>query len=327
MPAPEIDIVVDDPTAPASDSPAVTTTRRVEVVVYLLLLALALLLGFDNWKSGMGWAKDGPQSGYVPFYLCVILAGASLWGLGAVFARRGRASWTFVTRDQLRRVTQVFIPTFLFCLFTQWLGLYVASFLLVAGFMRIVGRIALVEVAAHERPVRRHHVRRRSTSRSTSSCPRGRSNELSAASHGGADSPAARFRRPPDVEDSDDDGHRPPARHLRRRAAGTGRAERGRDPAAAHVHDGPDHRDRDAFVHLLGRAVRRRDHLDPVQHSGRGVVGGHHLRRLSDGAAGEGRGGAHRGVHVVVHRLAGRGAADHLSRAPHRVVRPAVRAA
>ena len=143
MPGSEIDIEVDDPTAPASDSPAVTTARRVEVVVYLLLLAFALVLGFDNWRSGMGWARDGPQSGYVPFYLCVILACASAWGLGVVFVRRGHASWTFVTRDQLRRVTQVFIPTFLFCLFTQWLGLYVASFLLVASFMRIIGRIAL----------------------------------------------------------------------------------------------------------------------------------------------------------------------------------------
>jgi hypothetical protein len=31
----------------------------------------------------------------------------------------------------------------LFCLFTQWLGLYVASFILIAGFMWQVGRIAL----------------------------------------------------------------------------------------------------------------------------------------------------------------------------------------
>ena len=38
---------------------------------------------------------------------------------------------------------QVFVPTLLFCLAMQWLGLYVASFLLVAGFMAIVGRIAL----------------------------------------------------------------------------------------------------------------------------------------------------------------------------------------
>jgi putative tricarboxylic transport membrane protein len=143
MTKPEIEIVVDDPTAPADDSPAVTTTRTAEVVTYLLLLALAMLLGFDNWRSGMGWAKDGPQSGYLPFYLCVILAGASLYGLGHAFLRRTEVAKTFVTRDQLRRVMQVFVPTFLFVLLMQWLGLYVASFLLVAGFMRIIGRIAL----------------------------------------------------------------------------------------------------------------------------------------------------------------------------------------
>ena len=53
------------------------------------------------------------------------------------------AGETFVTRDQLRRVSQVFVPTLAFCLLTQWLGLYVASFLLIAGFMRLVGKIAL----------------------------------------------------------------------------------------------------------------------------------------------------------------------------------------
>jgi len=142
MPETETEIVVDDPTAPEPASPAVTTTRTVEVVVYLLLLGLALVLGFDNWRSGAGWESDGPQSGYLPFYLCIILGAASLYGLGIVFIGRRDAEKTFVTRAQLRRVLQVFVPTFLFFLFTQWLGLYVASFLLVAGFMRIVGRIA-----------------------------------------------------------------------------------------------------------------------------------------------------------------------------------------
>jgi len=142
MPPTEIEIVVDDPTAPASESPPVTGTRTVEVAVYLLLLALALVLGYDNWRSGAGWARDGPQAGYLPFYLCVILGGASLYGLGVVYSRRARATQPFVTRDQLRRVLQVFVPTFLFVLLTQWLGLYVASLLLVAGFMRFIGRIA-----------------------------------------------------------------------------------------------------------------------------------------------------------------------------------------
>jgi hypothetical protein len=142
MPKPDAEIVVDDPTAPAEDSPAVTSTRTAEVVTLFLLLALAALLAFDNWRTGMSWDSTGPQAGYFPFYLCLILASACLWGLAKEFLARRQAAESFVTRDQLRRVLQVFVPTLLFCLAMQWLGLYVASFLLIAGFMLFVGRIA-----------------------------------------------------------------------------------------------------------------------------------------------------------------------------------------
>ena len=139
----DIEIVVDDPTAPEAGSPAVTNTRVVDVTVSLLLLVLAATLGFDNWRTGMSWDSTGPQSGYFPFYLSVILAGASVYGIIAAFLSRKEASETFVTRAQLRRVMQVFVPTLLFCLAVQFLGLYVASFSLIAAFMRLVGRIAL----------------------------------------------------------------------------------------------------------------------------------------------------------------------------------------
>jgi putative tricarboxylic transport membrane protein len=139
----EIEIVVDDPTAPEPDSPAVTNTRVAEIVVSLLLVGLALLLGFDNWRTGIGWDSTGPQAGYFPFYLSLILAGASLYGLFATFLARREVAETFVTRAQLRRVMAVFVPTLLFCLATQLFGIYVASFLLIALFMRMVGKIAL----------------------------------------------------------------------------------------------------------------------------------------------------------------------------------------
>jgi putative tricarboxylic transport membrane protein len=139
----EIEIIVDDPTAPEADSPAITNTRVVDVTVSLLLVALALTLGYDNWRTGISWDSTGPQAGYFPFYLSVILAGASLYGVAAAFLSRQEASESFVTRAQLRRVMQVFVPTLLFCLTMQFLGLYVASFLLIAAFMRMVGRIAL----------------------------------------------------------------------------------------------------------------------------------------------------------------------------------------
>jgi putative tricarboxylic transport membrane protein len=138
----DVEIIVEDPTAPEADSPAVASTRTVEIVVSLLLVTLAVTLGIDNYRTGIGWDSTGPQAGYFPFYLSVILAGASLYGLAATLLARGVASETFVTRAQLRRVLLVFVPTLLFCFGVQYLGIYVASFVLIAGFMRGVGKIA-----------------------------------------------------------------------------------------------------------------------------------------------------------------------------------------
>ena len=137
-------IVVEDPTAPEDDSPTVVRRRAVDAVVCLALLALALILGYDNWRTGIAWDSTGPQPGYFPFYLSVILALASLYGLAAaLLAHGGEAAQAFVSRAQIRRVMAVFVPSLLFCLATQFLGLYVASFVLIGGFMRLVGKIAL----------------------------------------------------------------------------------------------------------------------------------------------------------------------------------------
>jgi putative tricarboxylic transport membrane protein len=139
----DFEIVVDDPTAPEENSPAVVGTGTVEIIVSLLLLLLAVTLGYDNWRTGISWDSTGPEPGYFPFYLSVILAGGSLYGLIAALRARRGAPQTFVTRAQAGRVMAVFVPTLLFCLVTQFLGLYVASFLLIAGFMRLIGKIAL----------------------------------------------------------------------------------------------------------------------------------------------------------------------------------------
>ena len=127
--------------AAGDQSPVVTSTRTVDIIVSLILLALATLLAFDNWRTGMSWDASGPQAGYFPFYLSLILGAASIYGLAKGFIEP--ATEPFVTREQLTRVAQMFVPTFLFVVATQWLGLYVASFILIAGFMAVIGRIAL----------------------------------------------------------------------------------------------------------------------------------------------------------------------------------------
>jgi hypothetical protein len=139
----DLEIVVDDPSAPEEDSPSVVSTRTIEIIVSVLLLLLAVTLGYDNWRTGISWDSTGPEPGYFPFYLSVVLAGGSLYGLIWALLSAHNARETFVTRAQLRRVMAVFVPTLLFCLVTQFLGLYLASFLLIAGFMRAIGKIAL----------------------------------------------------------------------------------------------------------------------------------------------------------------------------------------
>ncbi|HZT63312.1 MAG TPA: hypothetical protein VFA36_09265, partial [Burkholderiales bacterium] len=77
----EDEIVVEDPGAPERDSPPLTSNRAMEIAVSLALLGLALLLAIDNRRTGMSWDSTGPQAGYFPFYLSVILGAASLYGL------------------------------------------------------------------------------------------------------------------------------------------------------------------------------------------------------------------------------------------------------
>jgi putative tricarboxylic transport membrane protein len=115
--------------------------RPVETITLGVILAFALLMAWDNWRTGIRWESTGPQAGYFPFYVSMILACACIYGIAGEVIRWKKPAGQFVSRQQFRRVLQVFIPTLLFVPVTQWLGLYVASFALIAGFMYWIGRI------------------------------------------------------------------------------------------------------------------------------------------------------------------------------------------
>jgi putative tricarboxylic transport membrane protein len=135
------EIVAGDPDEPEDDSPAVAGQRAVETATLAIVLAFAALMAWDNWRTGAGWEATGPQAGYFPFWVSVILALACIFGIVKEILARAVPAGAFVSRNQFRRVMQVFIPTLLYVPVTQWLGLYVASFILIAGFMAVVGRI------------------------------------------------------------------------------------------------------------------------------------------------------------------------------------------
>jgi hypothetical protein len=138
----DAEIVAGEPDEPEDDSPAVVGQRPVETATLAIVMAFAALMAWDNWRTGAGWEATGPQAGYFPFWVSVILALACAWGIVKEIRARAQDAGPFVTRNQFKRVMQVFVPTLLYVPVTQVLGLYVASFILIAGFMAIVGRIA-----------------------------------------------------------------------------------------------------------------------------------------------------------------------------------------
>ena len=141
MTQPGTEIVSPEADEPEDTSPAVVGQRTVETVTLALVLAFALTMAWDNWRTGISWESTGPQAGYFPFYVSMILAGACIFGLVTEIMKHAQPGEPFVRRNQFKRVLQVFVPTLLFVPVTQWLGLYVASFALIAGFMIWVGKI------------------------------------------------------------------------------------------------------------------------------------------------------------------------------------------
>jgi hypothetical protein len=109
-------------------------------VVAALLLVIGLVVAWDSARLGARWGDDGPQSGYFPFYvgMLIVVSGAViLWQALRGLTPNGRG--TFVERGQLRQVFSVFWPAAIYVLVVQWFGIYLASAVYIAGFMVWLG--------------------------------------------------------------------------------------------------------------------------------------------------------------------------------------------
>lgn len=125
--------------------------RVADLVTATAFILLGAVVIFDALRLGIGWGSDGPKSGFFPFWLAVFMVAASL--LIVLAAVRQHTDRTFVTRAQLRPVLAVLLPATGLVILTGGitigettllpaLGLYVASALYLAVYMRWVGRHA-----------------------------------------------------------------------------------------------------------------------------------------------------------------------------------------
>jgi len=123
-----------------SEDASVVGSRGPEAGVAAALFAIGALVVGDSLRVGIGWADDGPRSGYFPFYIGLMLLGSSGYILVRVLLGWRASKAEFASREQIGMVFAVFVPMVVYVALVAGIGIYVASFLLIAYFMRRHGR-------------------------------------------------------------------------------------------------------------------------------------------------------------------------------------------
>ncbi len=122
-----------------NDRPA-ATTRTLEIVVAGLLFLLGAIVIVDSVRLGARWAEDGPQAGYFPFYVGLLICFATAVVIFRALGDKTKAAKVFVTRGAFRQVLWMLVPSIVYVVLIKPLGLYVASTLFIGFFMRQLGR-------------------------------------------------------------------------------------------------------------------------------------------------------------------------------------------
>jgi putative tricarboxylic transport membrane protein len=124
------------------------SVRTVDIATALIIFSLGAIVCWDSNRIGRGWASDGPESGYFPFYIGLILCVASAINFINALRKTNKAAGdaTFVSVASLKTVCAVLIPTIIYVALIggigqiPGLGIYVASTIFIATFMLWLGK-------------------------------------------------------------------------------------------------------------------------------------------------------------------------------------------
>lgn len=129
-----------------TEEKSAASIKTVDLVVAIMFFALGTLVMWDSRRLGSTWGSDGPEAGYFPFYIGVILCVAALVNaIGALRAKTG-ADLSFVSTAALKMVFSVLLPTIVYVLFIggigpiPGLGIYLPSVIFIAAFMMWLGK-------------------------------------------------------------------------------------------------------------------------------------------------------------------------------------------
>jgi putative tricarboxylic transport membrane protein len=113
--------------------------RRVEIGVAIATATFGIIVMIGSLEVGITWGVEGPRAGFFPFYVGLTILISSAVNLYRVRSEVPVAA-SFADWRQLRSVVSVVIPTAVYVLLVPYLGIYLASALLIGTFMKWLGR-------------------------------------------------------------------------------------------------------------------------------------------------------------------------------------------
>ena len=119
-----------------------------EIAVAACSSSLAVVVMIDSHRLGMGWVDDGPEAGYFPFYVGLIMfISAARCSICQAVGRRTPAEDLRRDAGSARLVMAVLIPTIVYVVGDRLLGIYVASAMFIAFFMTWHGKYPVLKSA------------------------------------------------------------------------------------------------------------------------------------------------------------------------------------
>ena len=123
--------------------------KTAEFVVATLFLLLGALVIYDSLRLGVGWQEvHGPRPGYFPFYVGAVICVSAVINILRALTIRPERDRAFVGVAQLKLVLSVLVPTAIYAAAVGWIGIYVASTVFIAFFMRWLGKYPWWKLAA-----------------------------------------------------------------------------------------------------------------------------------------------------------------------------------
>jgi Tripartite tricarboxylate transporter TctB family len=117
-------------------SPTVLSRSTLAIATALGTMAFGAIISYGALEHSIGWGDRGPETGYFPFRMGVVIMLASLVTLvEAIIARTKHAGEAAVTADQAGRIARFFLPMLAFLAVTTVAGIYVAMILYLFGVM------------------------------------------------------------------------------------------------------------------------------------------------------------------------------------------------